>query len=228
MIEALIRDEKRLICVITIQLAPDKDSLNVDIFIPGEGKTLSGVMPAGGSAPQQVARAIMTVFPVSALPKSEPDLRPASQILKENAIPLSPEMVESEKSAYQVAREKRRQEMIEREDRLHETGPAPMDGSPETLESPLEGEPLSPEIIEQARHAQQRAEEVWDTLDRRIEKLSKESFPEQWALVSRRMASLDKREVEFIEREKKLGQDIPVRPGGDRENFRKSQPEERR
>lgn len=71
MIEALIRDEKRLKCVITIQPAADKDSLNVDLFLPSEGKTLSGVMPAGGEAAAQVARAIMTVFPVSALPPDE-------------------------------------------------------------------------------------------------------------------------------------------------------------
>lgn len=71
MIEALIRDEKRLICVVTICQGPDKDRLDVDLFLPGEGKTLSGVMPAGGEAAQQVARAIMTVYPVSALPPEE-------------------------------------------------------------------------------------------------------------------------------------------------------------
>jgi len=67
MIEALIREDVRLICLITIQPGPDTDSLNVDVFLPGEGKTLSGVMPGGGGAPQQVARAIMTVFPISGL-----------------------------------------------------------------------------------------------------------------------------------------------------------------
>ena len=71
MIEVLIRDEKRLIYVLTIRQGPDKDRLDVDVFIPSAGKTLSGVMPAGGGAPQQVARAIMTVFPVSALPPAE-------------------------------------------------------------------------------------------------------------------------------------------------------------
>jgi len=64
----MIRDDKRLISVVTIRQGPDKDSLNVDLFIPGEGKTLSGVMPAGGGELQQVARAIMTVYPVSSLP----------------------------------------------------------------------------------------------------------------------------------------------------------------
>ena len=83
MIEALIRDDKRLICLICIRPGPDKESLNVDIFIPSEGKTLSGVMPAGGEPAQQVARAVMTVFPVSALP------------LEERAVPLSPETLES-------------------------------------------------------------------------------------------------------------------------------------
>lgn len=68
MIEAQIRDEKRLICLITIQPGPDKKSLNVDLFLPAEGKTLSGVMPAGGEAAQQVARAVMTVYPLSAIP----------------------------------------------------------------------------------------------------------------------------------------------------------------
>ena len=67
MIEALIRDDKRLICLICIRPGPDKESLNVDIFIPSEGKTLSGVMPAGGEPAQQVARAVMTVYPISAL-----------------------------------------------------------------------------------------------------------------------------------------------------------------
>lgn len=71
MIEALIRDDKRLICVVIIQDGPDKDSLNVDIFIPSKGQTLSGVMNGGGEPAQQVARAIMTVFPVSALPPEE-------------------------------------------------------------------------------------------------------------------------------------------------------------
>lgn len=71
MIEALIRDDKRLICVIVIQDGPDKESLNVDIFIPSKGQTLSGVMSAGGEPAQQVARAIMTVYPVSALPPAE-------------------------------------------------------------------------------------------------------------------------------------------------------------
>lgn len=71
MIEALIRDEKRLICVVTIRETPDKDSLNVDVFIPSKGQTLSGLMPAGGEPAQQVARAIMTVFPVSAIPPAE-------------------------------------------------------------------------------------------------------------------------------------------------------------
>jgi len=71
MIEALIRDDKRLICVITIQSAADKDSLNVDLFLPGEGKTLSGLMPAGGGAPQLVARAVMTVFPISVISPEE-------------------------------------------------------------------------------------------------------------------------------------------------------------
>lgn len=80
MIEALIRDEKRLVCVITIQEGPDKDSLNVDIFIPSKGQTLSGAMPAGGEPAQLVARAVMTVFPVSAL--------------KPEGLPLSPEITE--------------------------------------------------------------------------------------------------------------------------------------
>lgn len=71
MIEALIRDDKRLICLITIQPTADEESLNVDLFIPGEGKTLSGVMPAGGGAAQQVARAIMTAYPISALTPEE-------------------------------------------------------------------------------------------------------------------------------------------------------------
>lgn len=73
MIEALIRDDKSLKCIVIIQPGPDhstalKDSLNVDIYLAGQGKTLSGVMPAGGEPAQQVARAIMTVYPVSALP----------------------------------------------------------------------------------------------------------------------------------------------------------------
>ena len=71
MIEALIRDEKSLKCIVIIQERPDKDGLDVDIFLPGQGKTLSGVMPAGGEPAQQVARAIMTVYPVSALPPAE-------------------------------------------------------------------------------------------------------------------------------------------------------------
>ena len=71
MIEALIRDEKKLVCVVTIQPGPDKDSLNCDIFIPSKGQTLSGVMPAGGEPAQQVARAVMTVYPISALPPAE-------------------------------------------------------------------------------------------------------------------------------------------------------------
>jgi len=71
MIEAMIRDDKRLISVVTIRQGPDKDSLNVDLFIPGEGKTLSGVMSAGGGELQQVARAIMTVYPISAIPPAE-------------------------------------------------------------------------------------------------------------------------------------------------------------
>jgi len=71
MIEALIRDDKRLICLLTIRKGPDKESLNVDVFLPGEGKTLSGVMPAGGGELQQVARAVMTVYPVSALSPEE-------------------------------------------------------------------------------------------------------------------------------------------------------------
>ena len=71
MIEALIRDHTRLICLITIQPGPDKESLNVDIFTPSKGQTLSGVMSAGGEPAQQIARAIMTVFPVSALPPEE-------------------------------------------------------------------------------------------------------------------------------------------------------------
>ncbi|TET95034.1 MAG: hypothetical protein E3J26_03535 [Candidatus Zixiibacteriota bacterium] len=93
MIEALIRDDTRLVCLITIQDGPDGDSLRVDVYIPSKGQTLSGLMPSGGGELQQVALAIMTVYPVSALPK--PDLRPASQILKENAIPLSSEMIDS-------------------------------------------------------------------------------------------------------------------------------------
>lgn len=71
MIEALIRDEKRLICVITIQPSTNKDSLNVDLFLPGEGKTLSGVMPGGSEPTKLVARAIMTVYPISALTPAE-------------------------------------------------------------------------------------------------------------------------------------------------------------
>ena len=67
MIEALIRDDKRLICLVCIQAGPDKESLNVDIFIPSKGQTLSGLMPAGGEPAQQVARAVMTVYPISAL-----------------------------------------------------------------------------------------------------------------------------------------------------------------
>jgi len=81
-IEALIRDDKRLICVITIQPSTNKDSLNVDLFLPAEGKTLSGVMPAGGEAPQQVARAVMTVFPVSALRPEDRDVAAARQVRK--------------------------------------------------------------------------------------------------------------------------------------------------
>lgn len=71
MIEALIRDEKSLKCIVIIGKGPDRESLNVDIFIPSEGKTISGVMPASGGELQQVARAIMTVYPVSALPLEE-------------------------------------------------------------------------------------------------------------------------------------------------------------
>lgn len=71
MIEALIRDDKRLVCVVIIQDGPDRESLNVDIFIPSKGQTLSGVMPAGGEAPAQVARAIITVYPISALTPAE-------------------------------------------------------------------------------------------------------------------------------------------------------------
>ena len=71
MIEAMIRDDQRLLCLLTIQPGPDKESLNVDLFIPGKGQTLSGVMPAGGEPAQQVARAIMTVYPVSALSPEE-------------------------------------------------------------------------------------------------------------------------------------------------------------
>lgn len=96
MIEALIRDDKRLICLVSIRPGPDKESLNVDIFLPGQGKTLSGVMPAGGEPAQQVARAVMTVYPISALPTD----------------------------AYQVALEKRRKEMVERENARREGKPA--------------------------------------------------------------------------------------------------------
>ena len=71
MIEAQIRDDKRLLCVLIIQPTPDKDTLGVDLFIPGKGTTLSGVMPAGGGEAQQVARAIMTVFPISGLTPEE-------------------------------------------------------------------------------------------------------------------------------------------------------------
>ena len=71
MIEALIRDDVKLVCLITVRPGPDGGSSDVDIFIPSEGKTLSGVMPAGGEPAQQVARAIMTVFPVSALTPKE-------------------------------------------------------------------------------------------------------------------------------------------------------------
>jgi len=71
MIEALIRDDNRLVSLITIHPGPDADSLNIDVFLPGEGKTLCGIMPAGGGATQQVARAIMTVYPVSALTPAE-------------------------------------------------------------------------------------------------------------------------------------------------------------
>lgn len=78
MIEAQIRDDKRLISLITIRPGADEESLNVDVFLPGEGKTLSGVMPAGGGATQQVARAIMTVFPVSALPLEKRDSQKSS------------------------------------------------------------------------------------------------------------------------------------------------------
>lgn len=74
MIEAQIRDEKSLKCIVIIGKGPDRESLNVDIFLPGQGKTLSGVMPAGGEPAQQVARAVMTVYPVSALPPEERDL----------------------------------------------------------------------------------------------------------------------------------------------------------
>ena len=79
MIEALIRDDKRLICVVTIQDGPDKQSLNVDIFIPGKGQTLSGVMSAGGEPAQLVARAIMTVYPISAIPPEDRDSAAARQ-----------------------------------------------------------------------------------------------------------------------------------------------------
>ena len=51
MIEALIRDEKSLKCIVIIQPATEKDSLNIDIYLPDQGKTLSGVMPAGGDQP---------------------------------------------------------------------------------------------------------------------------------------------------------------------------------
>lgn len=71
MIEAQIRDDKKLLCVVIIQPTPNKDRLEVDLFIPGKGTTLSGVMSAGGGEAQQVARAIMTVFPISALSPAE-------------------------------------------------------------------------------------------------------------------------------------------------------------
>ena len=73
MIEALIRDDKRLICLVCIQAGPDKESLRCDIYIPSKGQTLSGVMPAGGEPAQQVARAVMTVYPVSALHPTTPE-----------------------------------------------------------------------------------------------------------------------------------------------------------
>ena len=71
MIEATIRDDKSLKCVVIIEQGPDKDRLDVDIFLPTQGKTLSGVMPAGGEPAQQVARAVMTIYPVSALTPAE-------------------------------------------------------------------------------------------------------------------------------------------------------------
>lgn len=120
MIEALIRDDKRLKCIVIIEDAPDKDSLNVDIFLLGQGKTLSGVMPGGGEPAVRVARAIMTVYPVSALPKlvdsesrhplypamnkdSAVDLRPASQQVRERKAGLYKEMAELDKRADKIA-----------------------------------------------------------------------------------------------------------------------------
>ena len=165
MIEALIRDDTKLICVVIIQEpvqvidGPDRDGLNFAIFFPSKkGRSLiegadshptySGVMAGGGEPAQQVARAIMTVYPVSALPK------PASEIVPEHGDCRDREEDES----------------------LPEGQPPPV-----------------------------------------TEKLSQEMFPESWRLVERRMASLDKREANFIEREKKLEQHI--------ENLRKSHPD---
>lgn len=174
MIEALIRDDTRLICVITIQPAPEKDSLNLDIFIPSKGQTLSGVMPAGGEPAVQVARAIMTIFPVSALPKpADPELRPASERMADH-LPLSgTEEVWAEIDKKMAEIDKRADKLANDIEDLRESQPEDDD----------ETQPLSPETIEE---------------------LSKGSFPEQWRLVERRIGSLDKREVEFIEREKSL------------------------
>ena len=170
MIEALIRDDKRLICLVTIQSVPGRDGLNVDMFIPREGKTLSGVMPAGGGIPQQVARAIMTVFPISALPTD----------------------------AYQVALEKRRKEMVERENARSEGKPADSsDRSPETLDEPKTTLPEK----EPDRYAGPSTEEALAELDRRTD-------------------DLDKYEKSLGEREEQLNRDI--------KNLRKSHPSDPR
>lgn len=209
MIEALIRDDIRLICLITIQPGPDKESLNVDLFTPGEDKTLSGVMPAGGEATQLVARAIMTVFPVSDLPK--PDLRPASQIVRERKLANKKINEEVDKKTLELDELETTIRLGEREFHLRQ--------KEIILAKKLRNEKVNRRLYE-AAHGPLPPEMAGDCRDQEEDETLEsplESFQEQWALLSRRMASLDKREAEFNEREKKLAWTI-----------RKSHPGERR
>lgn len=74
MIEVTIRDENKLLCLLTIRPAKDKqgdltpDALEVDAFLPYKGITLSATIPAGGDKTAQVARALMAIFPPVPIP----------------------------------------------------------------------------------------------------------------------------------------------------------------
>lgn len=69
--EATIREDGKLTCVLIIRPGQQPDTLEVSTLISAKGTLLSATMPAGSGPAQQVARAIMTVFPVSALTTQE-------------------------------------------------------------------------------------------------------------------------------------------------------------